>query len=122
MKINKDTKLDEKSVFKLGSVIEYTYSYNAQYPNFGIITKITPKSVWFKRIPKKWVSHDGYGQNGLRVPDLDAYNEYGFDPNENEQGPFRIKKSAYDGKEFFKVSYNTFAYVWDGKPVNEYTD
>ena len=57
---------------KVGDIIVYAYHYSARIPEFARVVKCTSKTVWLEHVGKKWLSNDGYGQNGLRVPDFDA--------------------------------------------------
>ena len=98
---------------KVGDVLVYAYHYNARYPQFVRVTKMTVKSVWLEKLEKKWLSHDGYGQNGLRMPDFDK-------PARPMKGCFRLKVSK-SGTEWIKVD-GCCALPWDGKPEDEYTD
>ena len=99
---------------KVGDIIVYVYHYNARYPEFARVTKATDKSVWLEKLGKKWLSHDGYGQNGYRVPDFDA-------PAKSFNRCFRIKKRP-NGEEWVKVDTYCYGCLWDGKPEDEYTD
>lgn len=69
--------------------------------------------VWLEAIPKMWHKHDGYGQNGFRVPDIVA------DPTPIK-GSFRIKRTS-KGEEYITIN-DCEAFVWNGEPVEEYTD
>lgn len=98
---------------KVGDILVYAYHYNARYPQFVRVVKTTEKSVWVENVEKKWLSHDGYGQNGLRVPDFDA-------PTTPVKGCFRIKRFK-DGVEYCVID-RCAAFIWDGNPEDEYTD
>lgn len=99
---------------KVGDIIVYAHHYSARYPNFARVTKATEKTVWLEKLGKKWTTHDGYGQNGYRVPDFDA-------PTTPMKRSFRIKKNL-NGEEYFKIDSYCYGYIWDGKPEDEYTD
>lgn len=99
---------------KVGDIITYAHHYSARIPEFARVIKATEKSVWLEHLDKKWVSHDGYGQNGDRVPNLDG-------PTRPFKGCFRIK-TRKDGTEFIKVNSYCYGYIWDGTPEAEWTD
>ena len=98
---------------KVGDILVYAYHYNARYPQFVRVTKTTAKSVWLEKLEKVWHTHDGYGQNGTRMPDL-------VSPGRPMKGCFRIKVSK-KGFEWLKID-NCCAMLWDGNPEDEYTD
>ena len=77
---------------------------------------MTAKTVWVESIGKIWQSHDGYGQNGFRMPDLDS-------KPTPVKGSFRIKQMSFNKeyKEYITINGCT-AVLWDGEPVEEYTD
>ena len=99
---------------KVGDIITYAYSYNARYPQFGRITKVSPtgKSIWFDKLGKSIVEDDGYGQNGTCVANPDVIIERNL-------GPYRVKASARG--EYVKVDGH-YAGLWDGTPEDFYTD
>jgi len=99
---------------KVGDILVYSYNYNACYPHFVRVTRTTEKSVWLEEIPKKWIEHDGFGQNGERMPDFSK------DPIPMK-GSFRIKNSKVLGHEYVKVD-GRIATPWNGMSVSEYTD
>ena len=99
---------------KVGDILVYCYSYNARYPQFARVIRATDKSVWLESVPKKWLEHDGYGQNGKVVPN--------FGGNTTPiKGSFRIKHSNYLNEDYVKVD-GCMATIWDGRPEDEYTD
>jgi len=99
---------------KVGDILVYSYNYNACYPHFVRVTRATEKSVWLEEIPKKWITHDGFGQNGERMPDFTK-------KPIPMKGSFRIKKRNVLNYEYVKVD-GYIATPWDGKSVSEYTD
>lgn len=98
---------------KVGDILVYAYSYNARYPHFVRITRMTNSFVWVENVPKKWYSHDGYGQNGYVVPDFKA-------KTTPVNGRFKIRKGSYFG-ECTRIN-GCLATIWDGRPEDEYTD
>ena len=57
---------------KVGDILVYAYSYNARYPHFVRITRMTKSFIWVEDVPKKWYEHDGFEQNGQVVPNFKA--------------------------------------------------
>lgn len=94
--------------FKVGEIIEASFSYRARFPHFFVITRNSGKTIWAKEIGKMVVSDDGYGQNGSVVPNPDKVI--------GEEVMGRIKKTG-----FVRLNDN-LACRWDGKPSNYYTD
>lgn len=94
--------------FKVGEIIEASFSYTARFPHFFVITRNSGKTIWAKEIGKIVVSDDGYGQNGQVMPN-----------------PEVIKGSEImgriDNKGYAKLNGN-LAYRWDGRPSDYYTD
>ncbi len=99
---------------KVGDIIVYTYHYSARIPEFARVVKCTPKTVWLEHVGKKWLSNDGYGQNGLRVPDFDV-------PTTPFKKSHRIHVRK-DGSEYIKIGSYCIGELWTGNPENEYTD
>lgn len=98
----------DASKFKVGDILDATFTYTAQIPHFYIVTRTSASSIWVKPLGKIVVSDDGYGQNGTVVPDK---NRVG-----GNETIARIKKTGY-----VSINGNT-ARIWDGRPVMFYTD
>lgn len=94
--------------FKVGEIIEASFSYTARFPHFFVITRNSGKSIWAREIGKIVVSDDGYGQNGQVMPNPDQII--------GDEIMGRIKKSGY-----VRLNGN-LAYRWDGRPSDYYTD
>ena len=94
--------------FKVGEIIEASFSYTARYPHFFVITRNSGKTIWAREIGKIVVSDDGYGQNGSVMPNPDKVI--------GEEIMGRIKKSGYA-----RLNHN-LACRWDGRPSDYYTD
>lgn len=94
--------------FKVGEIIEASFSYGSRFPHFFVITRNSGKTIWAKEIGKKVISDDGYGQNGSVMPNPDRII--------GEEIMGRIKKTG-----FVRLNDN-LACRWDGKPSNYYTD
>lgn len=94
--------------FKVGEIIEASFSYTARFPHFFVITRNSGKTIWAKEIGKVVISDDGYGQNGQVMPNPARII--------GEEIMGRIKKSGY-----VRLN-NNLAYRWDGRPSDFYTD
>lgn len=94
--------------FKPGEILDAAMHYTARNPHFFRVTRNSGKSIWARPIRSIVVSHDGYGQNGQKMPDL---TDVGGD-----EVMGRIGKRGY-------VHLNgNLAVRWDGQPSNFYTD
>ena len=100
-------------MFKVGDILTYAFHYSARHPHFVRVIRVTPKSVAVEKLENKVVSHDGYGQNGCVVPNLE-------NPGKLIEGTFRVKESKYFG-EYCKIS-GCYATLWNGTPEEFYTD
>jgi len=98
---------------KVGDILVYAFSYDASYPHFIRIIRMTTSFVWVEEVPKKWHNHDGWMQNGTVVPNFHAQTK-------PVKGRFKIRNSSYSG-EFIKIN-GCYARIWDGTPQDEYTD
>lgn len=94
--------------FKVGEIIEASFSYSARFPHFFVITRNSGKTIWAKEIGKIVVSSDGYGQNGSVKPNPEVII--------GEEIMGRINKSGYAHLN------GNLAYRWDGRPSDYYTD
>ena len=98
---------------EVGDILVYAYSYNARYPHFVRITRMTNSFIWVEDVPKKWYTHDGFGQNGQVVPNFKAQTT-------PVKGRFKIRNNSYFG-ECTRIN-GCLATIWDGTPQDEYTD
>lgn len=96
---------------KVGDILIYAYSYNARYPHFVRIIRMTNSFVWVENVPKKWYHYDKCG-NGQVVPDFKA-------KTTPVKGRFKIR-NGYRGE--YTMINGCYATIWDGLPENEYTD
>ncbi len=74
--------------------------YNSRHNHFAIVLKETNHAALIMNLRKKTVSHDGYGQRGIEIPDLSITSVSQF-TKENTQ---RVIRKTYDDT----VNY------WDG--------
>lgn len=94
--------------FKVGDILSAPLHYTAQSPRFYIVTRTSPSSIWVKRLGAIVVKDDGYGQNGQKIADPSVVL--------GDEMMCRIKKSGY-----VTIADGT-ARIWDGRPVDYYTD
>lgn len=94
----------------VGKLITWAFHYSARHPYFGRITKITNSTVWVEELPSIVVSHDGYGQNGTCIADVNGT------PKSHKRG-YRYKK--YNGNLYID---NMPVYLYDGTPEDFFTD
>ena len=118
IRINKDFKRAEDydswdaNFFEVGQILDASFVYSAKIPKFFKITRRTKSTIWAVEIGQKVVSHDGYGQNGEVMPIEDKIIN-------NKEVSGRIVQR--NGKGYLKLN-NSTAHVWDGEPVDFYTD
>lgn len=94
----------------VGKLITWAFHYSARHPYFGRITKVTASTVWVEELPSVVVSHDGYGQNGTCIADVDAT------ATPHKKG-YRYKK--HNGNLYID---NCPVYLYDGTPEDFFTD
>lgn len=94
--------------FKPGDILDASYHYSAKIPYFYIVTRVSEHSIWARPLGKIVVRSDGYGQNGEVMPDL---------AKKGDEVMARIRRGNYI--EFGRCCT---AHLWDGKPVDFYTD
>ncbi|MDO3386022.1 restriction endonuclease [Gilvimarinus sp. SDUM040013] len=97
-----------------GRVVHGHTGYSTIMNSFALVVKETNHAALLMRLPAKIVSHDGYRQVGLEVPDLT-----GKSPLEllTKNSVWRAKRSSDDGKVRYwdgRVLYSQ----WDGQPQN----
>ena len=102
-------------MFKTGDILVCEFGYNCRLVNFYEVVGVTKsgQSVRIRNLKEKFVSHDGYGQNGYVVPNLEG-------PTKPIKGTFRVDEGKYFG-EYCKIS-GCYATLWDGNPEAFYTD
>jgi hypothetical protein len=91
-------------------LITWAFHYSARHPYFGRITKVTASTVWIEELPSIVVSHDGYGQNGTCIADINA-------PATPRKKGYRYKK--HNGNLYID---NCPVYLYDGTPEDFFTD
>lgn len=94
----------------VGKLITWAFHYSARHPYFGRITKVTASTVWVEELPSIVVSHDGYGQNGTCIADINAI------ATPHKKG-YRYKK--HNGNLYID---NCPVYLYDGTPEDFFTD
>ena len=97
--------------FAPGQICMMKWGCTMSLVDFYEVTRRTTKTVWFKKVPSVIHTHDGYGQAGTKLPDLET----------EKRGPeFRkkIKIDSYDGGEQDNEDYKGFIQPWNGKPIS----
>ena len=94
---------------KVGDIIDNHFHYTAQIPQFVRITSITKFKIFGEVLDERSVRDDGYGQNGSCVAR----------PTVDKHRGTKIIKVGRDGHMKGEGRYPT---LWDGKPVDYYTD
>lgn len=94
----------------VGKLITWAFHYSARHPYFGRITKVTNSTVWVEELPSIVVSHDGYGQNGTCIANINA-------PAKPRKKGYRYKK--HNGNLYID---NMPVYLYDGTPEDFFTD
>jgi hypothetical protein len=94
----------------VGKLITWAFHYSARHPYFGRIIKVTASTVWIEELPSIVVSHDGYGQNGTCIADINA-------PATPHKKGYRYKK--HNGNLYID---NCPVYLYDGTPEDFFTD
>lgn len=98
-----------KDNVQVGTILTYAYEWNSRHPKFVRVIKRTPSSVQIEQLGRIIVSHDGYGQNGTCIADLES-------EGIEMKGYFRFKKNGrlcIDGQP---------CYIYTGEPELFYTD
>ena len=96
--------------FCVGDIIEASFQYSARIPQFFEIVRRTAATIYCKKLMKKSVSDDGYGQNGQCVP---VRNKYASD---------KIYSGRINKKSGYVRIDSCLASLWDGNPSDYYTD
>ena len=114
IKVNKDFKDAERdpydaTQFTVGDILDASFQYTAKIPHFYKIVRRTNAMVFATKLSQKNVSDDGYGQNGTCVPVVDSDPEHG----KIYKGRISRGRLKLDG---------CIAKLWNGEPVDFYTD
>ena len=86
--------------------------------SFALILKETKNAALLMSLPRKTLSHDGYGQKGVEVPDvsLSALSEF------RSKRVWRVKKKTYDERTRYWDGQRLFA-AWTELPTEfDYCD
>ena len=94
--------------FDVGDILDASFQYTAKIPHFYKVVRRTPSMIECVKLKQKNVTDDGYGQNGTCVP---IENEIVND--KKYKGRISRGRVKIDG---------CIAKLWDGEPVDFYTD
>ncbi len=95
---------------KVGDIIDNHFHYTAQFPQFVRITDIRKFKILGDILDMRSVRDDGYGQNGSAVAR----------PTVDKRRGTAVIKVGRDGR--LKSDGGTYPKLWNGKPVDYYTD
>ena len=96
--------------FKVNDILVCSYGYNCTLVSFYRVLRVTKASVVLQEIGYKFAEHDGYGQVGKVIPNVE---QVMLDPPIT-----RRFKPTYDNTGFYvMINKYAYAYLWDGKPV-----
>lgn len=98
--------------FKTGDTLACSWGYSMQLVSFyRVLRGAKPGSyATIQKIPQKVVSHDGYGQAGKVVADLEA---------EAKEAPERRKvHDNRDERGPWLKSEHGYCYLWSGAPLS----
>ena len=93
---------------ELGKILVSRYGYSVSLVKFYKIVKKTAKSVTLQEMKYKFVSSDGYNQQGMVVP-----------TNEKEDTRIISRRVLDSDSEapYVKIDNYSRAYVWNNQPV-----
>jgi len=96
--------------FVKGQICMMEWGATMSLVDFFQVTRLTEKTVWLKKVPSIIHTHDGYGQAGTKLPDLET----------TERGAeFRKKINVdEDGSETAYETYRGTIEPWTGQPIN----
>lgn len=85
--------------------------WGSQPNQFAVVLKETRYAALLMAIPSTVLTHDGYGQRGLVVPDAgeNALNMFGPDT------VFRVRRQSGNGSVRYWDGHDNY-YIWDGQP------
>lgn len=92
-----------------GKIVVASGGYNMTWNTFAVIEADYPYEVILRPIGGKVVSHDGYGQRGMEIPDPSIA------PSEFQPPRILAFKNESHGRPYFWGDRKLFA-LWDGMP------
>ena len=97
--------------YKPGDILNATFHYSAQTPEFYVVVRNTGKTVFAEKLEKMYHAYDRYGQEGVAVPDVKKRT------GEVESSRIRIS----EGRGYIRLN-DSYTRLWDGRPVEYYGD
>ncbi|MDC6169553.1 restriction endonuclease [Paucibacter sp. XJ19-41] len=116
---NVDRLLHQVSLAADPRVLHTTWGYNMTHNTFALVLKETKHAALLMSLPRRTVTHDGYGQRGTEVPSFgeDALGHH------RAETVWRAKRKIHEGG---RVSYWDGRHLysaWDGEPAHfDYVD
>ena len=104
-------KQEDARNYKPGDILNATFHYGAQIPEFYVVVRNTGKTVFAEKLGKMYHANDRYGQEGVAVPDVNKRT------GEVESSRIRIS----DGAGYIRLN-DSYTRLWDGRPVAYYGD
>ena len=111
---------DFENPFEVGDVLCGSWGYNTVIPEWYEVSKVTSKQITVKPLSTIVVSHDGYGQAGIKRPNLGVYKKdwQGNVPEirvaVKKHNP-RYVTSSDPKAAYYVVIHDTIFDIWDGK-------
>ena len=115
---------DYENPFEVGDILEGDFGYSMVLPVWYEVVKVTAKQATLKELASIVVSHDGYGQAGVKRPNIGVYKK-DWDGKEKEVKALvkKHKGSWYDKfddpkKKYYVVISNHIFDIWDGQDAS----
>lgn len=113
-----------KAVPQVGDILVSSWGYDQTNIDFYKVVKATEKSVWLQPIKQQTVQQTGWlSENVMPVdePATDfAWNEKGERVDITlGSARYKIHISNNSGNYYVKLNSYSYAYLWNGKPMNQ---
>jgi hypothetical protein len=94
-------------------VLHTTWGYNMTHNTFALVLKETKHAALLMSLPRRTVTHDGYGQRGMEVPSFggDALGHH------CAETVWRAKRVIYESGRVGYWDGRHLYNAWDGKAV-----
>ena len=110
--------------FEVGDILEGDFGYNMVLPVWYEVVKVTSKQVTLKELSSIVVSHDGYGQAGVKRPNIGVYKK----DWEGKEKEIRALVKKHNGwwnnrhqnpkENYYVVISNHIFDIWDGQDAS----
>lgn len=92
-------------------LVHATHGYESTRNSFAIVIKESKHAALLMSLSNSVVSHDGFGQAGFEVPNLDPTL-----PDHNHNGVVRARRKEEDGRVSYWDGHHWYS-QWDGNPA-----